>query len=596
MDQDREKTTELQDVEQGAPAPRRSYYKSPLFWVIFGGAVLLCGVIGVALALFLPMLVGDPVANTWNAVFFETEPIYELLESWEEDGWQARVECDVPSELSGLLQDFYVELKGNGDGEREEIELSIGAEQSKMKVSLYYDDEIVALKGLSTDKEEYVSFPRKGLVAALDASVFHPESNTRYAMEEEEYHELQVLLRNFEQIDEDAREIEEDFAEEVMEIVYRELKPTLEYGFSTSPFGISQKMTLEVNEFYVKRILDLAIEKAEEEELSLYVRKYERWKESVPKGLLLKIESTVVGEKVTQLRVKYQSDETLSALSAKMFFTYGGRDAEFELSLSYELSEEGRTVKVSSEHDYTKTREEDGWRIRYNDYVTTELVGEETQITRTGHKIDYVHGEDGAWRMKCLVTGEQERELTLSGVFVLDMGNDELHFTIDRVERENEHTSRAILDVTIAESDKEVEKIEEHTPFFSFTANQLRDFLRGLPARELDQILYDVTGVQLGSYTMDGKVIYNTEACMELVEKYAYHFKNHLQNKFADVHYTRIYLYDEKLDTYFVFWYDETAGQIHYALAYELPSEIETSYREAYYHERYDGLVFTSTE
>ncbi|MBE6630851.1 MAG: hypothetical protein E7624_08405, partial [Ruminococcaceae bacterium] len=518
MDQDREKMLQTQDVQKTAPTPRRSYYKTPRFWVVFGGAVLLCGVIGLALALFLPLLVGNPVASTWNAVFFDTEPFLELLEVWQDDGWQAHARCDVPSEASGLLQDFYVELNGGGDGERDVIALSIGAEQSRADLELYYDDEIVALKGLCADKEESVSFPRKGLAAALDASVFHPDSKTRYAMEEKAYHELQALLRDFGQIDEDTREIEEDFEKEVTEIVYRELKPTSEYGFSTSPFGISRKMTLELDESCVKRILELAAERAREKELSLYVTRYEQWGESVPKGLSLKIESTVVGERVTQLCVSYQSDEMLSALDAKMFFTYEGRDAAFELSLSCELSREGATVKLSSEHDYAKTYEDGDWHVRYNDQVTTELVGADAEIARTEHKIDCIYGKDGTWRMQ--FTGEEEQDLTLSGILVLDTGKDEFRFTVERAEGENEDALGAILQIEITESDKEVEKLAKHTPFFSFTADGLREFLREMPVKEPDQVFYDLTGLWLGSYTLDGKVLYNTEECVTLMESY----------------------------------------------------------------------------
>lgn len=601
MDQSREEKRP-QTGEERIALPKKvaqkllKYGKSPIFWLIFGGALLLCGALGVALALFLPMLVGNPVVNTWNAVFFETEAIQELVEGWKEDGWQSRVECDVPSELSGLLQDFYVELKGGGNEEATEIELSIGAEQSNVRVTLYYDQEIVALKGLLPDEGEYVSFPRVGLVEALDASVFHPESKTRYAMEEEEYRALLMQLRNFERLDEDVLDAEEDFAEEIVEIVYGELRPTVEYGFSKSPFGISQKMTLEVDAVCVQHVLDALIEKAEEAGLHTYVWKYEQWKDRVPAGLRLKIQSTVVGEKVTCLHVEYQSDRSLSALSAEMFFTYGSDEVEVELSLRYRLTGEEGEIEVSSEHDYTKAHADGGWRIRYSDYVTTEQKGAETLVSRTGHKVDLLYKEDGAWRMSYLVTGEEEREMTLSGVLVLDMGREELHFSIDRVERENEHTSRAILDIVIEESDKEVEKVTQHTDFFSFTGNQMRDFLRGLPLRDADQVLYEVTGTWWGSYTMEGKPLYSAEACTALMEKYITHFKAHLQSPHATERYMQIYLYDEALETYFVLWYDAATEQIGCAYAYELSEEIEAQYRRAYYYEQHGGLVFYASQ
>ena len=120
----------------------------------------------------------------------------------------------------------------------------------------------------------------------------------------------------------------------------------------------------------------------------------------------------------------------------------------------------------------------------------------------------------------------------------------------------------------------------------------MRDFLRGLPLRDADQVLYEVTGTWLGSYTVEGQPLYNAEACAALMEKYFTHFKAHLQSPHVTQRYLQIYLYDEKLETYFLLWYDATAAQIGCAYAYELTEEIAAQYQRAFYYEQHGGLVF----
>ena len=84
--------------------------KKPLvISLICGGSVLLAAII-IAFVLFLPFVINDPIDNTLDEIFFDSDVLEELEKVWEKSGFDAESEISFKSSLIGFENNMSFKL------------------------------------------------------------------------------------------------------------------------------------------------------------------------------------------------------------------------------------------------------------------------------------------------------------------------------------------------------------------------------------------------------------------------------------------------------------------------------------------------------
>ena len=173
-----------------------------------------------AMGLFTPQ---DPWEKTMEAVF----PTFSILESMTTGGGRVSVDATIASDLSDRVDKEPVQLHAEaalGQGGLQ-VSGSLGSRQHAVDLGVVVDK-----KGAQIYSDRLLdggySVAFKGLLEAIDQSIFAPDSGTDYALPKEIYDWIEEYVNKFDDPDEDVLEFEE--IEKVLERMIKEIRKTAE--------------------------------------------------------------------------------------------------------------------------------------------------------------------------------------------------------------------------------------------------------------------------------------------------------------------------------------------------------------------------------
>ena len=588
-------TTSAQPEE---PTPKPRNKKALLISLLSAGGVLVAAAV-LALVLFLPILATDPLGNTVEQVFFDPAVFSQLTEQWETAGAESEVNLFLPSDLTGLTRDLVMNLKATEQGSlanavgHTTLKLTFG--KHEVSLGVYYSPEMLAIQGLYEDPQQFLSVPRKNLRGAMEASVFHPESGSDYALDAETYEELATSLEELEELQsmqdtqtEEFRKLMESLTP-VIEGWSEILTPESRIAFAKGAFALERRVEYRVDANDLNEMINLLLSTAQNDptlnEYFFYESDGEssetlaqmlvKLKEAIPPTYEITFSYTVRGGYIDRASLSILAQETEAkqpeTYVADLVFTYGEGVNGFTLTSGEKKTPDG-ALEDTMVLTYEKT-EEEGATL-----VTLKITeGEETsegslRLDHTSHTYTLTLKEVAP-----------ETDAVIEGTLELDPATGVFRFSLDKVHLGKE----ALLEDTVIS----ISSVACQTPpalsapaaaaLLSVTEAELTAFLRQIPLYNVEDFFHSVTGQSFGTvYTLDQQILYNVDACMDLAKDYQNRFVRMLAKTDIPVAH-RVFIYNEELDVYVLLSYTSSTGMLKIDFAYEMTESRLKSYHEA---------------
>lgn len=602
--------TENGYIPQNTPKKRQKSDKKikplPIVLASLTCVLVLCFV--AVFAILLPLNEETALANTFKAVFFDPTDLAKASEMWAESGVIAQIDLDLPQNVTSLQKDLHIgiDTAQTPDG-KNKVKLLLDSNKIEYAVELIYDEETVAIGGFCPD-DQYVTVPRKNIAKALDDSILHPESDSDYALDQDNYDELRDMLELLdpEYEDPDSKSLAESF-DLIAEQILPYLKPKTSIYFADGEFRLCKDVTYTLDTEDINEILDIIIDEAkdndrfnetfsftldetetdsdEEKDLARDLKRVKKEFEE----LSFELTYTVSGKKITDLKLSMRSvnkDDQTNSYDLSLGFVYGENKNGFDATLTT-VEEEKTKYTIESEIEYRKKKDGDETVCEAEIQTTTlregrlysgDPIEEESTVTLTydpdSHKYNLsVEGED------------KDDIVEFEGKFKLSPKSAEFEFSLDEILQGKKRQSilSDFCEIKLEKIDsKDAFDIPDGSNLLAMDNAAFTDFLRNLQIQDFDRIMYGLTGQSLGiPYTADEKVLVQSTAAVAAAEKYCKQFSRYLSAEDTSTRQNSAFVYDKELDLYVLMDYYPSTKKIHYNFAYELTEQMLNKYHEA---------------
>ena len=602
--------TENGYIPQNTPKKRQKSDKKikplPIVLASLTCVLVLCFV--AVFAILLPLNEETALANTFKAVFFDPTDLAKASEIWAESGVIAQIDLDLPRNVTSLQKDLHIgiDTAQTPDG-KNRVKLLLDSNKIEYAVELIYDEETVAIGGFCPD-DQYVTVPRKNIAKALDDSILHPESDSDYALDQDNYDELRDMLELLdpEYEDPDSKSLAESF-DLIAEQILPYLKPKTSIYFADGEFRLCKDVTYTLDSEDINEILDIIIDEAkdndrfnetfsftldetetdsdEEKDLARDLKRVKKEFEE----LSFELTYTVSGKKITDLKLSMRSvhkDDQTNSYDLSLGFVYGENKNGFDATLTT-VEEKKTKYTIESEIEYRKKKDGDETVCEAEIQTTTlregrlysgDPIEEESTVTLTydpdSHKYNLsVEGED------------KDDIVEFEGKFKLSPKSAEFEFSLDEILQGKKRQSilSDFCEIKLEKIDsKDAFDIPDGNNLLAMDNAAFTDFLRNLQIQDFDRIMYGLTGQSLGiPYTADEKVLVQSTAAVAAAEKYCKQFSRYLSAEDTSTRQNSAFVYDKELDLYVLMDYYPSTKKIHYNFAYELTEQMLNKYHEA---------------
>ncbi|MBQ9746699.1 MAG: helix-turn-helix domain-containing protein, partial [Clostridia bacterium] len=518
-----------------APTPKEKKRLSPLFLII-PASLLLISALVMGVILFSPFLGAEPLHRSFAELFFEPSQALSFSERMEREG----------------------------------AELTLGTGEDAFTLKLYAGEEHIGIGGLSG--EEVLLLPRRGAAEALAGSVFHPNSGTQFALENEVYDRLTYALRMLD-------ESEQEEFEKTLEAILRECEKTARvkesFSFAEGRFALKKTVSYIIDKDAMLVLFDAIAAEAKknpsfdemygfDDELKwLYpdifsstlsetlARRKMTFEKTVETADIVLTFTVAEGriESLSFSSVIADKDKTVSTASLELKCTYGELPA-LELSTASSGKVDGEFVSTVNKYTYTKENREDGVRFTLLTESTQEFGGDSGSQAYTVKENYILHyNPDTREYIALQSVPELETNVTATGKWGMDAEAGKLDFSIDRIQVDGEilmeNEGLAVSVKTLGDV-----LFPEGKSLFSLTAAEMRDVYKRLPAKHLEAICEALTGEGF-TYSKEGWLVPfgAVEAAYGYGEKFLeYHNAQIEEIKKFDT--KKIFVYNEKYGIY----------------------------------------------
>ena len=137
-----------------------------------------------------PLYQTDCFENTLNKLFIDSSKFNELVDNWEQEGYDENISLYLPDEFTGLLKSIRLTFNNQSFGKESgigSVNLNVKVGNDELPLSLIYNRDMVVIGGL---EEDYITFPRNNVQSALENSIFAPGSGSAYSLERSSFDRL----------------------------------------------------------------------------------------------------------------------------------------------------------------------------------------------------------------------------------------------------------------------------------------------------------------------------------------------------------------------------------------------------------------------
>ncbi|MBO5702948.1 MAG: hypothetical protein J6S71_10970 [Clostridia bacterium] len=501
--------------------------------ILISVCVLLIALAIAATLAILPLFSMDHIKNTSDALLFDISKITEIMSG---NAFEISAEFDIPKELTELRDDFHLAIgsaqdKNNRSGK---ADLSFSMGDNSLAFDLLYDTETVVLSGLGTDPSAFVSLPRRNLKEAFDSSQFFYVSGSMHSMNINLYNELVPTLDS--SLDPD-REIDTEALSKIADDVIKIAEPISSFVFSKGK--LCREYTCSLDAEKAVKIIGLFAEIDETQIQAL--------KDSIGKKA---VSFTYVtdGKYITSANIISDTVKT------DIEFVYDRNTNGFNAN--------GIIEGTECELKYSRTVSD------------TEFTADLTLVSQNSDSLNYsfkLNKNDSSYTLK--LNGKDIAD----GICELD--TEKLRLTVtDPV------TDSDLVSFLLKKEDSIVTEIPVHRSIFDMSEDELTEFFRNIPIKTASDILKSIADIDLSAYmTADSKLMMHTDKIMSEATKLYGPYVSLLKStekKLLDT-VSKIYVWNDRLESYILFTYLRDTDSLEIGVAYELTDDILAEYHIA---------------
>ena len=597
----------IEEIIQNNDTNEKVASKSPKLpkIILFSVAALLIVVITLSLILILPLFTKNHIKNTFDVLFFDTDVLSKTATSLKDSGYENSTTLYFPTDITELNQDINLKISERGIGSDEDqkktINVELDSDNNGYEFNITYDNENLALQGLSFDKDVIITFPRRNTADALDKSIFAPSSKSKYALKEKEYTQLRDLVENLD------LNTQEKFSKELTELIQNSVekfedsfKSKNTYRFAKNKLALCRTTEIKLNEDDLKKLADIIYTELKSfPTVKNYLQKrlnadaetkvdldaeFDKFKESL-KGKELSLSYTVAGRLLVEFSLTTVSKEEKKTFINDFNFTFNGKTKNPEFKIEYQETIQGIKLTERNKYvaEYKKTSSKTDTTIDFSLTVSDieERPGNDIRTVDEVYsaKLSY-DKSNNKYSIEYSDTDGTE-SLTVNGKFEFDTSNDSIYFSIDEIlENDSSLNTKKILEFSL-KPDKLADKITvpKGTVFLDLKDDAFEEFIRKFNIIEFDRTITDITGASLGIvYTIDESPLLNSSPIVSRAQTYASYYKRYISK---GSYKSSIYIYDEEYDIVILFDYIKSERLIQINFSHELTPEIKSYYYEA---------------
>ncbi len=543
--------------------------------------------VGGSAYLVLPVVGIDMVENTIDMLLGDMGWLEKTDEHLADMGYEGEVELNISSQFSGLAAPVVVSSSfmgyGSGDDEVCDMVITLGTPDIQHSFDLFYSEEVIVLGGLGgDDSNTAISIPRENIRAALDGSVFHPDSGSEYALDTDTYDLVCEAIDNADESTEDR----------LSEMLSRILERSYEYGekerriyFVEGEFALERVEEWHLDGEDISHIIDIVFEELVESDLT---------GDAINSLPNFELTTTIDAIKETFRDAKVDmtfviSHSRLSEANISIRTKNGGSDEQLDIALTVEGNKNDSTVilDVSSNTVTGDGEERDGINIRLDrrsegDKNETDilvlLAGEKTLEINIDHD-----AENGDYTADfSTYVGDISSTFTVEGRLLRYKWYSGYEFSVDNYSINGTSglpDGQPIISIVM----KKNPEARELTPpeadnLFTMTEQMIDELVAGFPVNRFLEILTQLNGDKV-VYTEEGIPVTNGIAVEQLSDSLLSYFKKYHYRYPNDTapQVNRIYYYHEGLGLYFLLSYSESLNKYNVSLYYN-PGDLLREY------------------
>lgn len=569
-----------------------------------------------AAVVWFPLIRSDAWKTTLEEQASALPAFLKLMNTYEEKGVDAELEATLPRWLTDYKEELQLSAsvsQSGGSKPRGILGISAIAGDSKLSGEVRYDPDQFSL-GFGANECVSAVFPRKEIKAAMDGSVFAPDSGSAFALDPELYRELTDL---FEQLDPaDSPDAQKEFTEAILRVWKKwekQLSRKTTLYVTQWSIEISRKTEYRAETKDLIALLELIEEELEktqtghllfhggfgsaenggQDDLSAQL---EQWKSEIREwnGTLI-LSDTVSKGRVTELYIRYEGKDHFDQQKAKdVTLTFStGDEIGFDLTVGSESKDflKEDTVRNAEKFSFRKEEpkwEKQRWHLDYWLYSPVNLSDE----TAEAHVVDRTRvlfetdDREHRYELVSLEGEDLEENFKMVGEWELDPARGIFRFSVDRIEAEDAPSFRAPLIKISVRTHDPANNIPapEGAEVLSLDEKAFAEFVQTLPVQEAGRFAAVLVGRDPDViYTLEGYPLYPADA----YRRYEREYRGLYHGAVDELRVTgfpvpeAVYLYDENLQLYIIFSYSYYQSYF----AYTLPEEIRATGHQAWIDE-----------
>ena len=562
---------------------------------------LIIALIAVAVTTVPSLYSSNSIEHSLNAFFPGRQDLQKVTEKLSKKGIDGNASIFLPGSLNSISKDIRFDidaLSGNAGSQNGSFEISAQVHESKVCLSVIYNKNTIAIKGLRAGDDEYLTLSRKNAVADLEASILSPDSGSAYALDESSFEQLKSELADLEANGADGPLSKKEAAdmERAFKNITNKIEDCIDYNSSVSFAGSlipNRSISASLNKEQAAIILDAILSEAERNStFGKYIDSfygfsnddsYPGGNEAVPLSMTSDTPETSGGFEEFVSEFKENVDKLDVEFS---LFTAGRLITEIRISGNIEGKNiASTTISMSVNIEYGKNssvlratiESKSSMNGKANEERITALISRtspnenETETTfsitvkvkdpntgasksaTTSLRLNY-NSETGSYSLLTKQTGASAA-LELKGKYLLDPKLVSLELTVDDIFIDGEKIlSEQMINISLKKSDSTKIKIPNGKSIFNMEEDEFEELLLNMPLYEIESILYDITGREmLFNYTNDHKFLIKTPELAEQINIFMEHYNLYIKSPEMSEKRKGLYnviIYDEKSGFY----------------------------------------------
>ncbi len=218
----------------------------------------------ISVLLLASSLLRNPFIESFDALFFDSGKALALAENLSSDGLSIEYDMTLPAKSLSMSAKGIARGTGEYRGQNAigafEIELGRHGKDNPLTVA-YNRDNIFIRLSVSGDSQT-ITIPRHNTEQGLSKSIFHPDSNSRYALDEKDYNTLLKILSAIETEEQDRESV--SLKKILLRIAKRVIKNIdFKHSYSYEGLSLSKTTTASLDGEDICGIADVLLEETE---------------------------------------------------------------------------------------------------------------------------------------------------------------------------------------------------------------------------------------------------------------------------------------------------------------------------------------------